>query len=122
MSDRESKTGTETAVHGVVLLPCPFCGEQARVEVDGNKFKIGCNMGNCIASVIDTQTTYPVEIMPARVRQWNYRPSLTVSVAVEGNDGPAQVFDELRLAMAYARAVDKPSKIWWKSGSAISGQ
>ena len=103
----------------VVLLPCPFCGDKARIDVNGDKFKIGCTVGNCIASVLDTQTTHSVEIMPARVRQWNYRPSLTVSVAVEGQDGPANVFHELRLAIAYVRALGKPAKIWWKSGSSI---
>ena len=106
----------------IVLLPCPFCGGQARVDVDENRFKIGCAVGNCIASVLDTQTTYPVEIMPARVRQWNYRPSLTVSVILDGQEGPATVFDELRLAMAYVRAMAKPAKVWFKSGSEILGQ
>lgn len=107
----------------VFLLPCPFCGGEAKVHyVKEEWFQIGCGVGNCLCSISTQATAHPLHQMPARVRQWNFRPSLTVSVAVEGQDGPATVFDELQLAMAYVRAIGKPAKVWFKSGSSILGQ
>lgn len=107
----------------VVLLPCPFCGDKAVVEyVKEVFFQIGCKGGNCLCSIYTQATAHPLHQMPARIRQWNFRPSLTVSVQSEGQDGPAVVFDELQMAMAYVRAIGKPAKVWFKSGSSVLGQ
>lgn len=105
-----------------ILLPCPFCGEKAAINyVEDEAFKIGCNLSNCVGSFCN-QATYPSFQMPARIRQWNFRPSLTVSVILEGEEGPASVFDELRLAMAYVRATGKAANVWFMSGSSIMNE